>query len=366
MIGKYWKKFRRLVASPVKWVSSLVPPPLLRWAKLWYYRRYSSGPPGRKERGRDLTVLLDVNNICNLDCIMCSRGSVPERTRNMTPEEFERIGDQCLFRAKDLQVCCSWELSISKHAPAILRLLPKYRIPYTSAITNGNFISEELLESFFLSGIDEVTFSIGEATRETYEKIRVGGDFDRILQNIARLVERKKASGSERPMITANLTIMRSNLDELVDFVDLAADIGIECLRGRHMLFLEECPVEGEILVNEAERTNQTIRRARRAAKARQLVFDVPYLDPEPRRDYSCFRPWTTLYISSDGSLSVCPRIKELEPLGNLLEKDFEELFYSSEPIRKLREDFAAGRHNEVCRWCMSGVKERERVSQKF
>jgi len=57
---------------------------------------------------------------------------------------------------------------------------------------------------------------------------------------------------------------------------------------------------------------------------------------------------------------------EEFENLGNLLEKDFEELYYSSEPIRKLREDFTAGRHNNVCRWCMSGAKEREWISQEF
>ncbi len=347
MIGKGLKQFRRSISLPVKWISSLIPPPLLRRAKLRYYNRSAFSQPGWKEGVRDLTILLDINNICNLDCIMCSRGSVPEKTRNMTPEEFERIGDQCLYRARDLQVCCSWELSISKHAPAILRLLPKYQVPHTSVITNGNFLSDELLESFFEAEIDEVTISIGEATRETYERIRIGGDFEKTLQNITRLVERKRASGSERPILTANLTIMRSNIDELVDFVDLVADIGMECVRGRHMMLFEECPVEGEILVNDVERTNETIRRARRAAEAKNIICDIPHLDAEPRKDYSCFRPWTTLYISSDGSLSVCPRIKEFENLGNLLEKDFEELYYSSEPIRKLREDFTAGRHNE-------------------
>ncbi len=369
MIVKGLARLIRLFSPIIKRVCPYVPAPFYRSyrrAKLWYYNKSNYGHLDYTRGERYLTVFMDINNTCNLKCIMCSRGSVPDRVRNLTPGEFERIGDQCFYNAKTLQVCCAWELSISKYAPDILRLLPKYDIPHTSIITNGNFLSDELLESFFESSLNEVTVSIGEATKETYEKIRVKGNFERTIGNIKRLVDRKKTLGSERPRVTVNLTIMRSNIDELIDFVDLAADIGIEFIRGRHMMFLEECPVEGEILVNDVERTNEIIRCARKAAKAKNIPFDIPHLDTTPKVDYSCYRPWTTLYISSDGSLSVCPRIKVYEHLGNLLEMSFEELYYFSEPIKKLRRAFIAGRHNVVCRWCMSGVKEREQASQKF
>ena len=356
----------RVLTATVKRLPHHLVAPLHRKAKLCYYNVSDYGHLAYLRGQRYLTVFADINNICNLRCVMCSRGSVPATVRNMTVSEFERIGDACLYNARHLQVCCSWELSVSKYAPDILRMLPKYGIPFTAVITNGNFLSDELMESFFESDLNEVTISIGEATRETYEKIRVRGDFASVMSNIERLREAKRTLRTRRPIIAANLTIMRSNVDELVDFVHLAAKVGIEIIRGRHLMLLEGCPVADEVLVSDTERTNEIIACAQEVARAENIPFHVPYLNGVPKADYSCYRPWDTLYISSDGSLSVCPRIKEYEHLGNLLESGFEELFYSSEPINKLRDDFVAGTHNAVCRWCIGGMKEREPTSQRF
>ncbi len=67
-----------------------------------------------KKGKRYLKVFMDVNNVCNLDCIMCDRDSGHEVV-NMTPEEFKIIGEKCFRYVKKLQISCAWELSISKY-----------------------------------------------------------------------------------------------------------------------------------------------------------------------------------------------------------------------------------------------------------
>jgi len=40
----------------------------------------------------------------------------------------------------------------------------------------------------------------------------------------------------------------------------------------------------------------------------------------------NCISAWTQFYISSNGEVSVCPRIHVYENLGNIIEQSFEDI----------------------------------------
>lgn len=59
--------------------------------------------------------------------------------------------------------------------------------------TNGNLLSDERLEELknisIQTGVNYIfSYSVDAVTKETYEKIRIGGDFNKVLQNIKKTI----------------------------------------------------------------------------------------------------------------------------------------------------------------------------------
>lgn len=317
------------------------------------------------KRQRYLEIFMDVNNVCNLACIMCSRDS-KHKVINMTPEEFNFIGEKCFRYAEKLQISCAWEMSISKYSSEILRILPSFEIPKTSVYTNGNVMKSELINAIFESGLTEIVFSIGESDAQTYSKIRKKGNHEKVLGNIRAIARRKSQKQLKNPYVGANLTCMKSNIEELPSFVRMASDVGIEFIRGRHLILLEGLDMKKESLIDTISKTNDIINESKEIAKKYNISFHVPLLDKEVRNYVPCNKPWTNLYISSNGDLSICPRISQFELLGNLLTDDFEEIYYQGKAIKDLRKSFIDQNYNKLCRICIKGLVEREEISQKF
>jgi radical SAM protein with 4Fe4S-binding SPASM domain len=76
--------------------------------------------------------------------------------------------------------------------------------------TNGTLLDEEKSYKLIESGIAQFSFSFDGYDKDTYESIRVNGDFDKTVGNIIRFLEIKKKLKSKRPY-----TIL-----ELINFPD--------------------------------------------------------------------------------------------------------------------------------------------------
>jgi MoaA/NifB/PqqE/SkfB family radical SAM enzyme len=84
--------------------------------------------------------------------------------------------------------------------------------------TNAMLLTEEIARKILDSGLDRIYLSMDGLTKDTYEKVRVGGNFERVLGNIERFLELKHELGSP---IEADIQIVRlSETDaEVEEFV---------------------------------------------------------------------------------------------------------------------------------------------------
>jgi Radical SAM superfamily/Iron-sulfur cluster-binding domain len=104
---------------------------------------------------------------------------------------------------------------------------------YLFCSTNGLLLNtEDKLQRLVRSGIDEITFSVDGARQDSYQKYRRGGDFEKVLRIMKRLVEVKKEQQSETPFINWRYILFRWNdSDEEMNLArDLAAQIDIDKL----------------------------------------------------------------------------------------------------------------------------------------
>jgi glycosyltransferase involved in cell wall biosynthesis/MoaA/NifB/PqqE/SkfB family radical SAM enzyme/SAM-dependent methyltransferase len=309
-----------------------------------------------------LTALIDTTDGCNLHCAFCSRKN--GKIRMMTVDEFELILGRISPFINSVQLSCAWEYSIAPNAHEIVRTLGRYNIESTSIYSNGQILPEQLAESIIESGISNLVFSIGEANQETYERIRKGGRFDRIVRNIEMVHRMKERAGTMKPCLCANLTLINSNIGELPDFVTLAHGIGITEIRGRHLILNEGMEMDAEV-IRDTAKANGVIESARNQAAGYGMAFHIPRYSAA-NGDKDCRAPWSQLYIASNGEVAVCPRIHKYSTIGNLLHQEMQTVLASAPLADLQRQMQSRSFSNPVCGICTQNKETEIYINQGF
>jgi molybdenum cofactor biosynthesis enzyme MoaA len=221
----------------------------------------------RALEAESLEVLVDIVNKCNLRCVMCHFSFDEvfyQRSRLMLPEKFEEIAANIRPFTRKLTLSAAYEPTVSPHFAAILRIAKKYSFPELTFTTNGNAMPESLAECIVDSLVTEVCVSVHAARSETYAHILRGGSLDRVVQNVQRLLNVRNSKGNGRtPRIQFNIALMRSNLPELVEIIELAAQLGVDSVAFRHVIVFEGLDMESESLAHYDKRlVNNCIRHA--------------------------------------------------------------------------------------------------------
>jgi len=308
------------------------------------------------------SILIDTTNGCNLKCVFCTRNN--DRIVRMKTEEFDHILGKTHKHISRMQLSCAWEYSIAKNTPEIVRTIEKFRIPLTTIYTNGNILTDEIAEALIAARLNEFVVSIGEAEKETYERLRRGGKFERVLSNIRKLDRLKKERKSKLPRICSNLTIVNSNIDELVDFVELAHSLGIEKIIGRHLILNKGIDMESEKIRDKA-RVNHILDIAEEKAAGFGMSFSIPRYDSKLKAK-QCRAPWNQLYISSNGDVSICPRIHMYAKIGNLLTDSLESIINGMAMTDLKRQFDDRSFKNPVCNVCMDNLETELAIDQGF
>ncbi len=307
-------------------------------------------------------ILIDTTDGCNLKCTFCTRDNL--KPILMKASEFDTILRRLKGHISSLQLSCAWEYSIAKNSAEVLRILGKHNVPSTSLYTNGNVLTDEMAEALIDSRLEQFVVSIGEAKKETYERIRAGGRFERVISNIKKLAALKNQRSVTHPKICANLTLIRTNIEELPDFVDLAHEIGITEIRGRHLILNKGLGMNDEVILD-VSHANRLIEEGEKKAKSFGMDFFVPKY-PVASDAKQCRAPWERLYISSNGDVSVCPRIHKYEKIGNLIEQSLASIIHGDE-LNDLKDQFERSDFkNPVCEICMANKETEIAIEQGF
>ena len=92
--------------------------------------------------------------------------------------------------------------------------------------TNGSYLKSKVVQSL-LPYISELRISFDAGTAATYAKIRVNGNWGKLLDNVRYINELKKEL-NVTTKITADFVVQLDNYKEIPTFVSLCNDLGIE------------------------------------------------------------------------------------------------------------------------------------------
>ena len=314
--------------------------------------------PSRFPRRRFLVMRMDTTNRCNLKCSICyfsmeEMSRVPRQV--MSAGDFAAIARNSFSSVSSLSLSCSFEPLLSPDLPAILGTVREHRIPETWICTNGTLLGEKNAAEIIDAGITHLVLSIDAATGATYERIRGRGDFDRLLEKIEMVRDLKAGRGSRFPLVTGSFTLMRSNIEELPAFVDMAARLGMEKVLCRHLVPYSGMENREEQLFHHRELANRLIAEARERARRSGLILSAPVFDiggPPPAAAKTCPAPWLEIYVGPTGETAPCSYLSAELPTGSLLSHSLEEIWHHPSFV-DLRRGFEKGDHLPTCRWCL-------------
>lgn len=316
-------------------------------------------------------LYLETTNRCNLLCTTCPRTYAElEPPADMSWQLFTSIVDQIPHLARAVLHGVG-EPMLVKNLPRMVRYL-KDRGSYVLFNTNGTVLNDRNGRALIAAGLDELRVSFDAANAETYKAIRGKNFFNRILKNVRAFRELQEREGHQRPLVSAWLTGLRQTVEELPDFVRLAAETGIKEVHLQRLVFFDDGAIgmaRPDQALYERLSTEESahIDRASALAKSLGIVFSASGGASEPgislkRQDNGtpwslCRRPWTVMYFTANGRALPCciapfsQRGYENYTLGDATQQTLREI-WTGPAYREFRRALKSDKPSAACASC--------------
>ncbi len=154
--------------------------------KTLYNNKISKSGSHVDEFPRELSI--ETTNLCNARCTICPHPRMKRAKGKMTTELVKNLIEQAAgHNVGKLFLSGFGEPLIDSRIPEFVAYAKDRKIENISIVTNGYLLRRELARELIDSGLNELIISIDGFTSGTYESIRLGLKFDRLVENIKAL-----------------------------------------------------------------------------------------------------------------------------------------------------------------------------------
>ena len=286
-----------------------------------------------------LYLQVELHQICNLRCEMCPI-TVPEaRAKYITDDHLSwELYEKIILEAEKYD-CPSLnpqgtnEPLLYQNLEDHIKFAKKHGFIDIMMNTNATLLSEERSKKILEAGLTRLRFSLDAATKETFEKIRIGADYESVMKNIERFVELRNQEGYKLPVVGVNFVKMKVNEHETDEFIEKWKD------KVDFVVIQEFVPPELECDYSEFYPSDSTYQK-------------------EITNSFNCQQPWQRLFVHNTGDVSPCCTAFSTElSLGNV-SKDTLYQLWNSDAMKNLRKIHKAGNYteNEWCKKCVNGM----------
>ena len=314
------------------------------------------------------SLYLETTNRCDSKCQTCIRTFQSlEPPADLTLEQVKAIAEQ--FPVLERVVLHGIGEPLLNRE--IFEIVAYLKTRAAIVLFNSDAISLTATRALRLieSGLDEYRVSLDAATQQTYRRLRGVDQFERVVTNVRRLVQLERGRSRSAPRVSLWFTASRANLDELLAFVRLAADLSVDEVYVQRLVFnglglaTAENALHGRLQRQEQAVLDQAEELARGlgvALRASGLTTPLASLTGEtssPRPWAGCQRPWTLSYVTANGNVLPCcispwvARSYQALILGNALAEPFADI-WNGERYRRFRTDFESESPPDPCRGC--------------
>lgn len=172
-------------------------------------------------------AIVELTNICNLNCIMCPSAQQTRSRGHIKKETFIKLVEQ--FREKKVEL-----VDFSLYGEILIHPEFDWFIEYaranglkTSVSTNASFLSPENSERLINSGLDFLVISIDDVSGGKYNDIRLGNNFDKIMAQVKGFL----ALNRGRVFTTIQKIHMSQNIDSTYNYINEMSELGANLVR---------------------------------------------------------------------------------------------------------------------------------------
>ena len=298
-------------------------------------------------------LLISPASQCNLNCVHCiSRETrrTPTRMSAQIRQHIQRWAHAGMLEriATDYSGDILWS---DQRFGGDLDFLFELAVPF-HLDTNGTHLDVRTSHRLMASRVTSINVSLDAARDSTFQRIRKGaGSLAAVLRNMDSLRHARTAANRRDIKLTVGFTLMRSNIEELVEAVDLTKRTGFDGVQGRHVEAYTD-DMRAESLWWDKQRFNAV--RAEAITHAAnigvQLFLPAPFDDGLAQTGHTvCHEPWNSAVILADGRVQACC-IPGTE-MGNLTIETMEDI-WNGPKYRELRRAVNSKAPPTACRKC--------------
>jgi len=166
-------------------------------------------------------VIVEVTRYCNLKCIMCPYPTLKRSQGNMKFDIFKKIVDEVAHESPKSRIWLAImgePLYLKDKLSRYIQYAKEAGVETINLNTNAVLLTKKLSKELINSGVDKIIISIDADTESVYDQIRVGGDLNKVKENVQHLLEQIKESKSKKPEVITQFIVMEENEHEMDNF----------------------------------------------------------------------------------------------------------------------------------------------------
>ncbi|MAG57305.1 MAG: hypothetical protein CMJ83_13510 [Planctomycetes bacterium] len=231
-------------------------------------------------------VVIETTRHCNLKCPTCLQflAGTTVSGPHMKIDLFRKVAAEVFPHVDVFQPTVSGEPFMSKGFVEMVETAKQWGVRL-DITTNGTFLDERR-RALVLPVLSALWLSIDGATRETFEKLRLGAKFDKVMGYMRALRDEvAELPREERPLIGFSPVLTRDNVHELPTMVELAHELRADRVVASHVHADENDTYSKEVcLVWSQDLATEWIGRAAARAEALCMPLFIGPLDAHVAR----------------------------------------------------------------------------------
>lgn len=291
-----------------------------------YRKKWLENP--KKFIVEDAPLHLDIEptNACNLKCPMCPRTAlINDKEKNekfkiglMDITTYKKIIDEAVeIGVYSIKLNWLGEPLVHPQIVEMVKYAKEKGIIDVMFNTNAALLSKDIAKKLIEAGLDKIFFSFDSPSKEKYESIRIGANYEETLNNINNIVKIRNEMKKTSPLTRVSMVLMEDNKKEYDEFVELFKNIV-------------------------------------------DVVAYVEYRSPVPNdkleynEEFACCQLWQRMFIAWNGDVIPCCTDSEKELLiGNINTNSIKEI-WNGKRYKELRESHKNGRYDDYnrCKMC--------------
>ncbi|MCF6149715.1 MAG: radical SAM protein [Candidatus Kuenenia sp.] len=291
-------------------------------------------------------ITIESGNVCNLRCPLCPTGQHDNSAKKgfISFELYKKILDEIGGYLRLIRLYNWGEPLLNKELLPMILYARQYGVEVKISTNLSLKLDDTDITELLQSGLKILYISCNGASKDTYLKYHVGGDFGLVIDNMKRLVQKKKEMTGCRTKLVWLFHVFKHNEHEIAEAQKMAKEIGIKIKRNKMR------PDMGKEIF---ETTQSALERDAEWIPENRKFLVYP---GKKKKRIACTLPWTETVINWDGTvLPCCAVYSETFAFGNIQKESFAQIWNNEMYISARKEILGKkNKKNTICHICKS------------